>query len=156
MAAISTMKPKLSISCQWQAWAAVGALAALVGCYDIEALEQARHEETNLVKLAEVDLGAFHVTLPQATSEAGGCVVDFHAFGRVASRDQAKVAQELEERRPELRSRMLLALRAMTAEELEEPSLDSLRESIAAAINQALDKKRVKNVGFYSFSYIIL
>ena len=26
------------------------------------------------MKLAEVDLGAFHVTLPQATSVAGGCV----------------------------------------------------------------------------------
>jgi hypothetical protein len=135
---------------------ALAAMAALVGCYDAEALQHARHEETTLAKLAEVDLGAFHVTLPQATSEAGGCVVDFHAFGRVAHRDHAKVAQELAARRPELRSRMLLAMRGLTAQELEEPTLASLRDAIAGAINGALDKETVKNVGFYSFSYIIL
>jgi hypothetical protein len=126
------------------------------GCYNSEALEQSRHEDVDVTKLAEVDLGEFHITLPQATSEAGGGVVDFHAFGRVARRDQSAVAQAVDERRAELRSRMLLALRAITAAELEEPALDQLREEIAAVINGALDKKLVKNVGFYSFSYTTL
>jgi hypothetical protein len=131
-------------------------LAALAGCYNAEALQQARRVETDMEQLAEVDLGAFHVTLPQATGEAGGCVVDFHAFGRVARGERDNVAKALVERGPELRSLMLLALRGMTTEELEEPTLDSLRETIAGAINQALEKQHVKNVGFYDFSYTIL
>jgi hypothetical protein len=150
------MKMHHPVASQTLAWAALAALAALVGCYDAEALQHARHTETNLAQLAEVDLGAFHVTLPQATGEAGGCVVDFHAFGRVARGDHGKVAQALVERGPELRSLMLLALRGMSAEQLEEPTLDSLRKAIAKAINQALEHQHVKNVGFYDFSYTIL
>jgi hypothetical protein len=150
------MKRHHPITSQTFAWAALATLAALAGCYNAEALQHARRAETNLVQLAEVDLGAFHITLPQATGEAGGCVVDFHAFGRVARRDQNKVAKALVERGPELRSLMLLALRGMTAEQFEEPTLQSLRGAIARAINQALEKQHVKNVGFYEFSYTIL
>jgi hypothetical protein len=131
-------------------------LSSIAGCLSSEAIEQARHDETSMTKLAEVDLGEFHVTLPQATSEAGGGVVDFHAFGRVARDDETSVSSAIAERRPELRAQMLLALRSITADELAEPAVGKHRAQIATVINGALEKPSVKNVGFYSFSYTTL
>jgi flagellar basal body-associated protein FliL len=129
-------------------------LTTLAGCYDAGALKETRQDEATVTKLAEVDLGTYHITLPLATGDTGGGVVDFHAFGRVSHGDSAAVAQAVEERRAELRSHMLLAIRSVTNEELEEPKLGALRVEITKVINAALDKTaHVKNVGFYSFSF---
>ncbi len=134
----------------------LASLAALAGCYDAVAMKEERHDDATLTKLAEVDLGTYHITLPLATGDTGGGVVDFHAFGRVSRRDRAAVAKAVEERRAELRSHMLLAIRGVTSEELEEPELTALRAEIARVINRALDKDRVKNVGFFTFSFTAL
>lgn len=140
----------------WSRTLALLGLAALAGCYDSEAMKASRHDDATVTKLAEVDLGKFHVTLPLATGDTGGGVVDFHAFGRVSRRDLPAVAKAVEERRSELRSHMLLAIRSATSKQFEEPKLDALREEIAKVINGALEKGRVKNVGFYRFSFTAL
>jgi hypothetical protein len=131
-------------------------LLALAGCVDSEVMHQSRHDDVGVTSLAEVDLGKFHVTLPLATGDMGGAVVDFHAFGRVSRRELPTVTKTLDERRAELRSHMLVAIRSATNAQFEEPKLTALRVEIARVINAALEQGRVKNVGFYRFSFTAL
>jgi hypothetical protein len=126
---------------------------ATPGCFDGGTILQAHEEETNLVRLEEIDIGEFRVTLPHAPGAAGGGVVEFHAFGQVTLRDRDKVAGILKENSAELRYRVLLLVRALTREQLDEPKLQSLRDQIANVANASFDKKMVKNVGFYSFAF---
>jgi flagellar basal body-associated protein FliL len=126
---------------------------ALAGCYDAKALHKERQEATMAIRLEEVDLGGFCVTLPHVLGDATDSIVDFHAFGQVALRDQKAITRALETRGPELRSRMLLSIRGLNDAHFEEPKLTTLRQNIAEVINGALDQKVVKNVGFYSFSF---
>jgi hypothetical protein len=137
------------------------ALAALLavaapGCYDRDAIVEARHEETKLVPLKEIDVGEFRITLPHSPGAPGGGVVEFHAFGQVAARDSDDVAGALALNAPELRYRVLLLVRSLTRQELDEPTLTTLRAGIAEVANSALDKKRIKNIGFYRFSFTTL
>jgi flagellar basal body-associated protein FliL len=126
---------------------------ALAGCYNAEALHKERQEADTAISLEEVDLGAFRITLPHILGDASDSVVDFHAFGQVALRDKKETEHELESRGPELRSRMLVAIRALNDSHLEEPKLSTLRKNIADVINGALDRKVVKQVGFYRFTF---
>jgi len=125
--------------------------AACLGCYDAEALRKQRQEATSVISFEEIDLGAFRVTLPHVLGEATDSVVDFHAFGHVSHRDRDAVTRALETRGPELRSRMLLSIRAMSETDFEEPKLTRLREQIAGVINGAVQQKLVKKVGFYRY-----
>jgi len=127
------------------------AAPAALGCYDAEQLFKDRQEATNVLRLEEVDLGAFRVSLPHVLGSAFDSVVDFHVFGNVSRRDRAAVAQALETRAPELRSRMLLSIRGMSDMDFEDPKLAKLREAIASVVNDALEKQLVKKVGFYHF-----
>ena len=63
--------------------------------------------------MEEIDLGAFQVTLPHVLGSATDSVVEFHAFGHVDGADRSQVSRVLETRGAELRSRMLLSVRAM-------------------------------------------
>jgi hypothetical protein len=131
-------------------------LAAASGCYDGGALVEARRQETNLVRLDEIDMGGFRITLPHVPGEPGGGVVDFHVFGQVARRDRDKVSKALRQNAPELRYRILLLVRALSREELDDPKLTVLRGRIKDVANAALDKKVVKNIGFYRFTVTAL
>jgi hypothetical protein len=126
---------------------------ALPGCVDGGALVQARQDEIDLARVEEIDIGEFRITLPHALGAEGGGVVCFRAFGQVAVRDRMKVEEKLALHTPELRYRILLLVRSMTRAQLEEPSLDALRTGIAKLANTALDKKLIKNVGFYKFAF---
>ena len=129
------------------------AVLTAVGCYDAEALRKGREEANALSRLEEIDLGSFRVTLPHVLGDATDSVVDFHAFGQVARRDRGLIDNALETREPELRSQMLLALRGMPETSFEEPKLTALRRQIVEVINGSLDKKAVKQVGFYYFTF---
>jgi hypothetical protein len=128
-------------------------VVALSGCYDGSALVQAQHDEVNLVRMDEVDLGKFRITLPRVPGASGGGVVEFHAFGQVARRDHDDVAKAFELNGPELRYRVLLLVRSLDRKELDEPKLQKLRDDIAKLANASLEHKMIKNVGFYSFTY---
>ena len=145
-------RSQISFSVRTWTVAALAALPALGGCYDAESLLQARHDQQNVSKMAEVDLGEFCVSLPHMPGHAGPAAVDFHAFGQVARADQALVARVLKTRGPELRASMLVLMRTLTEEQLQQPQLEPLRAGIAQVVNGALDDKLVKNVGFYRYS----
>jgi flagellar basal body-associated protein FliL len=134
---------------------ALAALALLVapGCFDRSALEQAQQQETDLVRAAEIELGEFRITLPHEPGTRARGVVEFKAFGRVAARDRDKVAKALAMTGPELRYRVLMAVRALTPKQLEEPTLQTLRGQLVKLANASLDKQVITSVGFYKFTF---
>ncbi len=129
------------------------AASAASGCYDAKALRTKHQESVQITHMEEIDLGAFQVTLPHVLGSATDRVVEFHAFGHVALANRSKVTRALETRCAELRSRMLLSVRAMHDATFDEPELTTLRHAIADTINGALEKKLVKKVGFYHFAF---
>jgi hypothetical protein len=135
--------------------AALAAVALLVapGCFDRSALEQAQQHETNLVRTEELELGEFRITLPHEPGTPSRGVVEFKAFGRVAARDRDKVAKALAMNGPELRYRVLMAVRALTTKQLEEPTLQTLRGQLAKLANASLEKHPITSVGFYKFTF---
>lgn len=138
-------------------WAlAAFAAATSVGCVDAERLTEARRNKAHGYQLAEVDLGKYHVPLPQLPNVPGGGVVDFHAFGQVTNRHKKAIEQQLELRGPELRHRILLAVRELDQSQIDQPELTSLRTVVAEAVNGMLDEAQLEGVGFYAVSYYAL
>lgn len=143
----------LFLSSRLVALIALAMCVTLPGCYDAKALIDARREIAIRAKLVEVDLGAYRVTLPKPFTELERAEVNFHAFGQIAHRDLQKAKKTLDEVAPDLRHRLLLAVRQMRMSEIADPSLDSLRTSIAEAVNEMVEGDPVKSVGFYSFTF---
>jgi len=123
--------------------------ASLAGCFDAEAMIAAKREIANRTRLEEVDLGEFHVSLPRTTDHIVAPEIHFHAFCQVANRDLKTVNRVLEESAPEIRHRLLLVTRQLTAQELEDPRLTSLRTNMVNVLNEQFPGEPVKSVGFY-------
>jgi hypothetical protein len=124
----------------------------LSGCFNADAMLESRLKNARLTTLEEVELGEFQVTLPQLPDSSATTVVDFHAFAHVANRDVSKVTEMIEQRSPELRHNMLIAVRNLNLEELEEPSLDTLKKDIEQVANDSLAGTPLRAIGFYRFS----
>ena len=125
----------------------------LAGCYDGGELVDSRQKEIDLVRMDEIEIGEFRVTLPRADGTPGGGVVEFSAFGQVSRHDRDEAAKALEFNRSELRDRVLLLVRSLSREDLAEPKLQKVRDGIAALANSTFDKQLVRNIGFYNFSF---
>lgn len=129
-------------------------LTSSVGCFNADALIEARRTIVKRTSLEEVDLGRFRVTLPHAAEKTENAELYFHVFGQVANRDLDKVKKSIERNGPEIRHSMLIAARMMTAEQLEDPQLKDLRQSFAKVVNKTLEGDPVQSVGFYRFGYM--
>jgi hypothetical protein len=140
----------------WRPALALLTMIALPGCFDGSAILQAHEKETNLVRLDEVDIGEYRITLPHAPGRTGGGVIEFHVFGQVARRDRDKVASALQFNSAEIRYRVLLLTRGLTQEQLDEPKLTTLRTQITKIANASLETKMVRNVGFYRFAFMAM
>ena len=123
------------------------------GCFNAEAMIEKRRAIAILTRLEEIDLGEFHVAVPLPSEQVAVAEVYFHAFGQVENRDLKKVQATLEDYGPELRHHLLLASRELSMEDLQDPKLARLRESIATVINQNLEGDPVQSIGFYKFRY---
>jgi hypothetical protein len=135
---------------------ALALLLALGGCYDAQELIKARREIAIKARLVEVDLGEFRITLPGPYTERKRAEIHFRAFGQVANRDLKLIRATLAKNGPDLQNRMLLVVRKMKMDEIQEPRLTTLRESLASAINDTLPGDPLQSVGFYSFGFINL
>jgi len=129
------------------------ALLPVTGCFDAEAMVNARRKVAILARLEEVDLGKFRLTLPRPAQSDSMAEIQFHAFGQVANRDLEKVNMALETHGTELRHRLLLAARQLDMKDIEDPRLDLLRTQIATVVNETLPGKPLQSVGFYRFAY---
>jgi len=125
----------------------------LVGCFDAESLIEERRAIAMRDRLEEVDLGEFQVSLPQPSKTVEVAEISFHVFGEVANRDMDDVREALEELGPEFRHRLLLAVRQLALEDIQDPPLTALRKQIADMVNEALPGKPLQSVGFYRFGY---
>lgn len=125
----------------------------LLGCFDSQAMIEARRKVAVLARLEEIDLGEYRLTLPTPIQSNEMTEIEFHAFGQVANRDLDMVAHSLEEHGPELRHRLLLAARQLDLQDLEQADLDLLRNQIAEVINETLPGEPLQSVGFYQFHY---
>ena len=140
--------PKLT----WTA-AVVAGLLLQAGCFNAEALIEARRLVAIRAQLMEVDLGNYRITLPQSSSLNETTEIRFHVFGKVANRDVKSVEEVLESEGPELRDKMIGVIRGLSPQQVEDPQLSALRQGIAAVINDSLEEEPVQSVGFYNFRY---
>jgi hypothetical protein len=125
-----------------------------VGCFNAEAMIEARRVIAIRTRLVEVDLGEFRVTLPHAAQRTESSELHFHVFGQIANRDLEIVEQLLERSGPEIRHDILMAARLMSVEDLEDAKLAKLRDRISQVVNESLEGNPVQAVGFYRFGYM--
>jgi hypothetical protein len=124
-------------------------LGSCSGCYDGEELvTQARSAALN-TRLAEVDFGTFHTSLPRDPKSGSITELSLHVFGTVPHYRVAAIERQLKTDEYRVRHETLAALRGATREELAEPSLTSLRTRIEHIVNSILDEAPIKGVGFY-------
>lgn len=128
-------------------------VCSLAGCYDEQVLIEARKAVAIRSRLEEVDLGRFRVTMPKPYSELERAEISFHAFGRVANKDLDSVSDLIDKNGPELKHRLLLAVRQMHLDEMKDPALKSVRESIKESFNKTIEGEPIQTVGFYEFNY---
>ena len=131
-------------------------LTTSVGCFDAEGMIKSRRAAANRARLEEVDLGEYRVSVPRVGDRSPGGELYFHVFGLVANQDMKTVQEVLEQHGPEIRHVLLLASRNLSPEELQDPRLSVLRESVAQAVNANLDGEPVRSVGFYQFGFSLL
>ena len=125
----------------------------LNGCFNAESLIEARRAEAIGARLVEVDLGKFHISLPQPAETTAVAEVQFHVFGQVAYRNLELVEESLEKNGPEIRHRLLLATRQLKPSEIVDRELQSLRSHIANVFNETLPEEPLQSVGFYNFRF---
>ncbi|NOY30271.1 MAG: flagellar basal body-associated FliL family protein [Planctomycetes bacterium] len=125
----------------------------LVGCFDAESLIEERRAIAMRDRLEEVDLGEFQVSLPQPSGTVEAAEIFFHVFGQVANRDMETVQESLENLGPEFRHRLLLAVRQLALEDIQDPPLTTLRKKITDMVNETLPGEPLQSVGFYRFGY---
>ncbi len=134
-------------------WAMTIVCLSLVGCFDADAMIEARRKVAILARLEEVDLGEYRLTLPQPVQSTEMAEVQFHVFGQVANRDLDQVTEALETYGPELRSRILLAARKLSLKDLEDAQLELLRTEIVDVVNETLPGEPLQSIGLYSLNY---
>lgn len=144
-----TRSPRTAVAC-------VLLVGLAAGCYDAQALTQAKREQAERMRLEDVDLGKYRITLPKLPHAPVGGVVDFHAFGQVPNRNRKAVEKEIKQGDAVLRNRMLIAVRTLTHADVEDPELTNLREKIAKVVNSSLNTDAVKGVGFYDLRFSVL
>jgi hypothetical protein len=127
-------------------------VAVNTGCYDGDALITRARSTALTTRLAEVDLGSFHTTLPRDPSSVSLTELKLHIFGTVPRYRVPEVQQQLKSESYRLRHETLAAVRTATPEELAEPSLATLRKRIEAVVNGIIAESPVKSIGFYEFA----
>jgi hypothetical protein len=129
-------------------------VAALVvvlysGCYNGEVLvTQARSAALN-TRVAEIDLGSFHTSLPRDPKSDLITELGLHIFGNVPHYQVDAINRQIALEEYRLRHEIIAAIRATSNEELAEPSLKSLRARIEHIVNGILDESPVEAIGFY-------
>ena len=125
------------------------ALLASAGCYDGEALVHAARSSAVKTRLSEVDFGNFQTTLPRDPATGVITELKLHVFGTVPRYRESEVNKQLKAEEYRVRAETLGAVRAVSRDELAEPSLTKLRARIERVMNEILAEKPVKSVGFY-------
>ena len=107
---------------RWCIVAIIIVVGMCAGCYNGEALvEHARSVALN-TRLAEVDLGTSHTTLPRDRQTGLFTELDVHIFGTVPRYRVLDIEKQLKAEEYRVRHETLATLRRTTPDELAEPS----------------------------------
>jgi len=139
-----------------QLWGLAGALLVCTfctGCYDAQALLEARRKSSIRAQLEEVDLGEFRMALPQPYDVLQVAEIHFRPFVKVAHEDTIKLNKALENNRAKLQHQLLLAVRQLELSEIEDPELKALRNCIRQVVHELVPGEPVQTVGFHQFGF---
>jgi hypothetical protein len=123
----------------------------LSGCYDGKALVEQARSVAITTRLAEVDLGTYHTTLPRDPQSGLFTELEVRVFGTVPRYRVGEIEKQLKTEEFRLRHETLATLRSSSREDLAEPNLTKLRSRIERVVNGLLENAPVKTIGFYSF-----
>lgn len=127
-------------------------LALCAGCYDGNALVKQARSRALKGRLAEVDLGHFHTTLPRDPDAVSLTELRLHMFGTAPRYRTKTIKKQLEAEGYRVRHETLAAIRQSTPDELAEPNLASLKKRLKEAMNDIFEESPVKSIGFYEFA----
>lgn len=99
----------------------------------------------------EIDLGEFRVTRPGEQDDEI-YIVKFHIFGVLNEQDQLKFGESALGREQRLRDAVLSVVHRCELTELFDPSLDSVKSELVAAINQILENDFIRDIAFSQFA----
>ena len=99
----------------------------------------------------ETDLGEFRVTHSGVEPDEI-FVLKFHIYGVLHEQDLIKFAKSTEGREQRLRDAVLSVVHRAEYEQLLDPTLDTVKSNLAAAINRVLENDFMRDVAFSTFS----
>jgi hypothetical protein len=119
------------------------------GCYDGQVLVTHARSAALNTRLAEIDMGSFHTSLPRDPNSGLITELGLHVFGNVPHYRVAEIKRQMKIDDYRLRHEIIAAIRATSNEELAEPSLKSMRARIEHIVNAILEEAPVEAIGFY-------
>ncbi len=134
----------LSLGC-----AALLCFSTSPGCYDEAKLLDGARSAAQRTRLAEIDLGTYHTTMPMDRGSNKLTEVELHVFGAVPRYRVPAVEKQIKTEDYRLRHELLAAVRDAKPAELAEPDLAQLRSRIEKVVNAFLAESPVQAVGFY-------
>lgn len=133
---------------------AAAAASAAAHLSDVEAilsLITAREKKHDPRLYVEVDLGEFRVTRPGQSDDVI-FLVKFHIYGVLHEQEQTKFDDVLAGRLQRMRDAVLSVIHKSELEQLSDPSLDTVKTDLIAAINRVLENDCLRDVAFSTFS----
>jgi hypothetical protein len=127
-------------------------LTSATGCYQSEALINKARSASQRTRLAEVDLGTYHTTMPTDPETNSLTELTLHLFGTVPRYRVPMIERQLQSDEYRIRHEMIAAVREATVDELAEPNLAQLRTRLEKVINKILTESPVDSIGFYSMA----
>jgi len=131
-------------------------LVAPAGCYDGQRLVDEVRNNAIRTRMEEVPIGYFRTTLPRHSIEATGMEVEIDLFGTAVRYKTPEVRQAIQREAYRLRQAILLAIRQITAEEIADPNLTSLRERLFDIVNAELGDTPIESLGIRHVRFIPL
>ncbi len=131
-------------------------VAALSGCYDEKRLVEEVRKKAIRSRLEEVDLGSFRTTLPRDILTAARIEVELELFGTEVRYKIPEIKKGVDEQGHRLRQAVLVAIRQMTPEEMDDPGLGELRQRLLHVVNSELSETPVKELGIRKVRFIPL
>lgn len=123
------------------------------GCYTHNSLIERVRSRAIRLRIEEVEIGEFRVTLPRNDRTSELTEVDLRIFGLSPRYKINEIERELEEREYAIRDNTLKVLRNLTHDDLVDPDLDTIRDQLLVLYNQLLDEEPLEGLGFYNVRF---
>ena len=121
------------------------------GCYNGDALVERIRSRAISTRLEEIDLGHIRVTLPRDAQIDETVEMHVHLFAHAARHKIDDLKEELELKSFLINDELLTTFRNFTSEDLADPELNRVRDSVLATMNELLDEPVLSSLGLYDF-----